>query len=190
MADITVVSRHRATKTFLNPLRNTSIKVDLTPMVDLGFLLITFFVFTTSMTEPKTLDLIEPHEGKAKPVKESDAMTIIVGKDHMIWYYFGMLKAGSSNQIIKSDLHSIRGIIVEMKRKSDPHFLMFILKSVCGSTFGDNINLLDEMSICGITPGHYAEAELSRSEMELLDGDRSCRKFTGYLSATSDYRIT
>jgi len=58
-------------------------------MVDLGFLLITFFVFTTSMAESKAMNLMETREGAYMPVKESCAMTIILSKNHEIFYYYG-----------------------------------------------------------------------------------------------------
>lgn len=45
---------------------------------------------------------------------------------------------------------------------------MFVLKSGETSTFGDNIDLIDEMIICGIAGGHYAEAELSELELKFL----------------------
>ena len=51
-------------------------------------------------------------------------------------------------------------------------FLMFIIKATGQSTFGDNIDLLDEMSICDIKPGHYAEVNLTKEEAELLKTGR------------------
>jgi biopolymer transport protein ExbD len=147
-----------------------STRVDLTPMVDLGFLLITFFVFTTSMAEPKAMDLMEVKGDNPKDVKASFTMTIILSKNHEIYYYQGQLDSkNAATQVKKTDFHSIRALIVEKKHKSDPDFLMYIIKADKSSTFGDNINLLDEMAICNIESGHYAEVDITKEEIEIID---------------------
>ena len=70
MAEITASNSEKRKGSFSKSHNRRSTRVDLTPMVDLGFLLITFFVFTTSMAEPKAMDLIDAHDGEPKPVKE------------------------------------------------------------------------------------------------------------------------
>src|SRR5215213_552328 len=72
--------------------KKLSTRVDLTPMVDLGFLLITFFIFTTSMSEPKSLKLKLPDD---RPVKtpnqsaEEATLQLVLGKNDQLWYYYG-----------------------------------------------------------------------------------------------------
>jgi biopolymer transport protein ExbD len=73
----------------------------MTPMVDLGFLLITFFIFTTTMTSPTTMELFMPKDTE-KPeeqnkAKESGALTIMLSNDNHIYYYEGQLKEDASN---------------------------------------------------------------------------------------------
>src|SRR5690349_6266676 len=81
--------------------KKLSTRVDMTPMVDLGFLLITFFIFTTTMSTPNTMALNVPKktedETKLLDVKASNAMTIMLGKGRNIFYYFGQLEADGSN---------------------------------------------------------------------------------------------
>lgn len=68
-----------------------SLSIDLTPMVDLGFILITFFIYTTSIAEPRMMDINMPY----KPATESTAyvdtatITIIPTKNHLYATYTG-----------------------------------------------------------------------------------------------------
>ena len=164
MAEITANSSKQK-KGFSKSVSRRSTRVDLTPMVDLGFLLITFFVFTTSLAEAKTLELIEPYDGDSKPVKESAAMTFLLGKNHAIYYYEGKFDENLSGFKMKeTNFKDVRGIIMDKKRRTDSNYLMYIIKADTCSTLGDNIDLLDEMAICKIEAGHYAEMDISDAE--------------------------
>jgi biopolymer transport protein ExbD len=147
-----------------------STRVDLTPMVDLGFLLLTFFVFTTSMTEAKALDILEPIDGPAKNIKESGAMTLILSKKHQIYYYYRSL--ADSSQLQKTNFQNVRALILNKKRHTKLSDLMYIIKADGDATFGDIINLLDEMSICDIPQGHYTEADITSKEKESVISDK------------------
>ena len=66
-----------------------SAHLDMTPMVDLGFLLITFFIFTTTLAQKGVVKLVMPHKGDGTDVAESKALTAILGKDNKVFIYSG-----------------------------------------------------------------------------------------------------
>lgn len=70
--------------------KKLSTRVDFTPMVDLGFLLITFFMLTTSMNKPKTMDISMPDKKTedTQKIKESQAITLLVTNNDKVVYYF------------------------------------------------------------------------------------------------------
>lgn len=72
--------------------KKMSTRVDFTPMVDLGFLLITFFMLTTSMNKPKTMEINMPvkevTEEEKQKVKASQAITLLLAENDKIVYYF------------------------------------------------------------------------------------------------------
>lgn len=73
--------------------KKMSTKIDFTPMVDLGFLLITFFMLTTTLSKPKTMEINMPEKDNITDptkVKESTAMTVILTANDKIYYYFGI----------------------------------------------------------------------------------------------------
>lgn len=81
--------------------KKLSTRVDMTPMVDLGFLLITFFIFTATMSSPKAMDLRMPKDVKdplqQNEAKESSTLTIMLGKADKVYYYEGKLDQNATN---------------------------------------------------------------------------------------------
>jgi len=87
--------------------KKLSTRVDFTPMCDLGFLLITFFMLSTSMNKPQTMELSLPSKDKVteeeqSKIKESTAITIILGKEDKLFYYFGIGTEEASPQVIET----------------------------------------------------------------------------------------
>lgn len=149
--------------------KKLSTRVDLTPMVDLGFLLITFFIFTTTMSEPTSMKLNLPKDVKDPKdfmdLKESPVITIIPSKDNQIYYYEGKLLPNGSN-IKATDFSNIRNIIIQKKKTSDPKFFFVVLKPTPGATYGNTVDLLDEFIINEVNS--YALTDLSYEENQLL----------------------
>lgn len=73
--------------------KKMNIHIDFTPMVDMNMLLITFFMLCTSLSKPQTMEISMPSkdniETEQTAVQESRAITIILGKDNKVYYYFG-----------------------------------------------------------------------------------------------------
>ena len=151
--------------------KKQSTRVDLTPMVDLGFLLITFFVFTTTMSQATAMNLNEPKDDpeNQQKVKNSGAMTLLLGKNDQVYYYFGELSpTEASTQFQSSNFKDIRDVILTKKKSTPIGDLMYIIKSDKDATFKNAIDVLDEMSINQIPPGHYAEVDMSDTEVQLI----------------------
>lgn len=100
--------------------KKLSTRVDMTPMVDLGFLLITFFIFTATMSTPKAMDLRMPKDvddpNKQNEAKESGALTIMLGKGNQVYYYEGKLDESASG-FTPTTWKGIRDEIIDKKRR-------------------------------------------------------------------------
>lgn len=67
-------------------------RIDMTPMVDLAFLLLTFFVLTSNLAKPKAMEVAVPGEGPPSPLNMAIARTLLVDGGGTVYYYSGMLK--------------------------------------------------------------------------------------------------
>jgi biopolymer transport protein ExbD len=151
--------------------KKQSTRVDLTPMVDLGFLLITFFVFTTTMSKPTAMNMNEPKDDPDSQlkVKNSGAMTILLGKGNQVYYYYGQLEGETiSEQFKSSNYKEMRELITAKKKATPIGDLMYIIKADKESRFKNAIDILDEMTICAVPPGHYAEVDITDTEAMLI----------------------
>jgi biopolymer transport protein ExbD len=146
--------------------KKLSTRIDLTPMVDLGFLLITFFIFTTTMSKPKAMSLVMPTDEKLpeeqmNKVKASTALTALLGKDHRIYYYYGIgdnpaVDPGLKVTTFKAK-DGIRDAIIELKKRVAEKIASgellpkdkatVLIKPDTTSTYEDVVNILDEMAI-------------------------------------------
>ena len=152
-------------------------KTDMTPMVDLGFLLITFFVITTELNKPATLNLNMPKEGAPMPLGNSDALTVLLGKDNTIYYYHGnwndALKANEIFQTRFSAKDGFRKVIHEKQQQLDisntkekRKGLLLLIKAGEDALYSNVIDMLDEALINDVKK--YAVLKLSEEEMKYL----------------------
>ena len=99
--------------------KKLSTRVDMTPMVDLGFLLITFFIFTSTMQTPTTLSLNMPKDEKdpekQNEAKASGALTVMLAKNDQVFYYEGELAPDGSN-FKSTNFKGIRQVIIDKKK--------------------------------------------------------------------------
>lgn len=169
--------------------KKLSTRVDMTPMVDLGFLLITFFIFTTTMSTPNTMALNVPKktedEDKQMEIKASNALVIMLGKDRGVYYYEGQLEADGSN-FKSSNFTDIRTEIINKRKEVmsrhvhdascekiweknggdktsclDKDFVV-VIKPNADATYASTIDILDEMAINGVKA--FAVVDITPSE--------------------------
>src|SRR5207249_4569719 len=72
-------------------MHKDSLRIDMTPMVDLGFLLIAFFIFTTEISKPAITNLYMPQTGDSIKIQESKSLTILLPGSDEIFYYFSQI---------------------------------------------------------------------------------------------------
>jgi biopolymer transport protein ExbD len=142
--------------------KKLSTRVDLTPMVDLGFLLITFFIYSTELSKPSVMPLHLPADSAPTPTRASGAITLLLGQNNNIYYYEGADPiAGKS-----VDQRSIRTILLDKKRRTNPTWFNVIIKPTKNATYGNAVNILDEMKIDNIH--HFVLTDPTPYESQLL----------------------
>ncbi|PWK27421.1 biopolymer transport protein ExbD [Arcicella aurantiaca] len=131
--------------------KKASTKIDMTPMVDLGFLLITFFMLTTTLAKPVVMELNMPDKTETEeksPVKMSETLTVIPDAEKV--YYYQGLPTDATTQIQKTDYSNkgIRTILFDLKKRIGDNFTI-VIKATKGAKYKNMVDLLDECVITG-----------------------------------------
>jgi biopolymer transport protein ExbD len=155
--------------------KKLSTRVDLTPMVDLAFLLITFFMLTTSLNKPKAMDLNMPKKLKEKQeeVKESQVLNVLLAGGDSIWYYG--TKDGKMTDMKETSFggSGIRDVIlkkenaVAAKFGGDKEKTIVLIKMAEGAKYKNMVDILDEMDITNVKI--YAIQDIVPIEQETID---------------------
>jgi biopolymer transport protein ExbD len=150
------------------PLRKTqSLRVDLTAMVDLAFLLVTFFMLTTTLNKPKAMDLAMPDDGPSEVfVPQSRTLTLCLGKDNKLVMYKGLEQ---DPQVLNYSKEGLRKALINAKEQiyaSTGKDAIVVVKPSDRSKYGDLVNTLDELNITQNT--RYAVVDITDKDVDLL----------------------
>lgn len=89
--------------------KKQSTRIDMTPMVDLAFLLLTFFVLTSTFSKPKSMELTFPAPPEnikdQPPIK--NGITLLLTKDDRIFYYEGEFRAEADDKGPKTEMKEL-----------------------------------------------------------------------------------
>ncbi len=141
-----------------------STRIDMTPMVDLAFLLITFFMLTTTFSKPVALVLNMPDKSvDTQQVPGSRTTVILLDGHDRIFYYTGI----ENPQVVQTNF-SAKGIrqVIAHQRRIQVKEPIFIVKALDRSRYQNLVDVLDEMVITGATT--YALVDATPGDYELL----------------------
>ncbi len=154
-----------------------NLKIDMTPMVDLGFLLIAFFVITTELSKPTVADLYMPKNGPLTDLGTSNALTVLLGKNNIVFYYHGdWEEATKKDQIYQTNFSYGKGLgeIISKKQqwldinktKEGRNGLMLLIKADNETNYENVLKVLDEIAINQVKK--YAIIKLTQEERNFL----------------------
>jgi biopolymer transport protein ExbD len=135
------------------------IRLDMAPMVDLGFLLLTFFMLTATFSIPKIMELTMPAKGEPAPVK--NAITVLLDGDKTYWYE-GKFEGDATNLRTTDRTKGLRQLFLQHNNKK----VTVIVKANQGTKYQNVIDVLDELKIANIQ--RYAFVDPDNQEIALL----------------------
>jgi biopolymer transport protein ExbD len=150
-------------------------RVDLTAMVDLAFLLITFFILTTTLNKPKAMELIMPDKDDKNTqmaVPESRTMTLLLGKNDRLEWFVG--EPGKTTPSVEGyGKNDLRKTLIEendkIKQSHGGQPMIVVVKPSAKSTYKNIVTVMDELNIVDIE--QRAIVDITPVELDLLIRD-------------------
>lgn len=151
--------------------KKMSTRVDLTPMVDLGFLLVTFFMLTTTFSKPQTMEInlpVKPKDAKeaseGQAVKASKSLTIILGENDKVFYYQGEGGPDADLQVSNFSKDGIRSVL--QQKNTTIKDMVVLIKPTDKSSYKNVVDILDEMNITNVK--RYALVDVAPQDLDLI----------------------
>jgi len=153
--------------------KKTAPKVDLTAMVDLMFLLTTFFMLTTTLSELKAADVSKPIPNEIRgPYPASRTMTILLGKNNRVAYYMGETENAIMNTCklseIENQISKNKLLVAKLNNNNPSKFMIIIMKPTKTATYRDFIDVIDEMKIADIKSYAIDDDNVSKNEEDFM----------------------
>jgi len=128
------------------------VDIDMNPMIDLAFLLLTFFMLTTTFQRPQAMELVMPAKPEKEaviqeqPIKESRALSIYLGDENKVFWFVGL--TNPDVQISDYSKDGIRKVLLE--KNDEIQDIVVLIKPANESNYQNLVDILDEMAITGI----------------------------------------
>lgn len=146
--------------------KKSSTRIDMTPMVDLAFLLLTFFMLTTTFSKPQTMEITMPEkpkeEDKLPEVNEKKVVTLILGANDKIYWYHGI--TDPKLEVTDYSANGIRKIL--LKQNAEIPGMILLIKPSDESRYKNMVDILDEMNITNMQ--RYALVKITDTDKELV----------------------
>jgi biopolymer transport protein ExbD len=147
-----------------------STRIDLTPMVDLGFLLVTFFMLTTTFSKPQTMEINLPvkpkeevSEEEQNSLKASKAFNILVDGENKLYWYRGL--PHEPLEPLTETNYTADGIRkVILQKKNEIPEMVILIKPTQNAVYKNVVDILDEMNISDVK--RYALVEITQDDLE------------------------
>ncbi len=182
------------------------LRVDFTPMVDMNLLLITFFMFCTTLSIPQIMDVAMPTDKGEQPVPDSKSVTVILGENDKVYYYEGLANYEDYTSLKETNTLGLREMLLtrnnvnmskikELRQKrykkqiTEKEFkemssnvkkskdgLIVLIKPTEKSNYKNLVDALDEMQICGV--GKYTIVDLEDGDKILMENLKTKGKLT------------
>ncbi|MCL4540004.1 MAG: biopolymer transporter ExbD [Bacteroidetes bacterium] len=143
MADVQVAEKHGKQKGKHKKKRRLGVRIDMTPMVDVAFLLLTFFMLTTAFSRPQAMEINLPPSDSKVEVAETNLMTLRVTPDGSIYWNIG------TKPPQKVDWSNFRELIVNSNKANSR--LITLIKVSRKAKYQDMINIIDELNVDNVT---------------------------------------
>lgn len=153
--------------------KKMSTRIDLTPMVDLGFLLVTFFMLTTTFSKPQTMEInlpVKPKDNEVtkedeNAVKASKALTLIIGGENKIYWYQGLPDPNNNPPALTN--FSADGVRKLLQQKNATiKDMVVLIKPTDDAVYKNVVDILDEMNISNIQ--RYALVDITPDDLNLI----------------------
>jgi biopolymer transport protein ExbD len=146
--------------------RRISVHIDMTPMVDLAFLLLTFFVMTTTLMKHSVMEIKQPVsdvDDNYTPVKPEKVLNLVLAKNNKVYWYMGI--SGSEATITDYSSSGIRKLLT--KKNAEIKGLYVFIKASDQSRYQNMVDILDEVIIANIN--NYSLLDLEAEDKKLVN---------------------
>lgn len=147
--------------------KKQSTKVDMTPMVDLAFLLLTFFILTSTFNKAKTMEVTMPDrvkdETEQTKINENDILNLVLAEDDKIFYWTGLTPPAEVTNYSKN---GVRKLLLERMRENPK--MMVLIKPKDESRYNNMVDILDEMEITNMK--RYAIVDFTEDDKTIIAG--------------------
>jgi biopolymer transport protein ExbD len=152
--------------------KKVSTKVDMTPMVDLAFLLITFFMLTTTFNTPKIMQVMMPDKEGGDDANKDCSLVLLGAKNNQLYWYQSANVSKASLQSLEASPEKIREFLIQKKKETEGKAdcnkqLTVVIKFKDDASFKNVVDILDEMNIVGVS--RYGIQDITKEEIKLIE---------------------